>query len=485
MVAFALIALVSAGLRAAAEPLEIPWGTAPRIDGIFGPAEWEGSATVQMEAGHGTIEVHVHLVHDGQQLYLAFEYVENPHDELIFPEILISPSGVRTDEWADVDWWFHVSATNCDAQGTYDDYSRCAYMRPLWLGRPNYPTRGYQAVHATEIRIPFSMVGIEPGRPFGLALSVDCYPSETRGYWPDGASVSSPATWGEAVLEPCATAAAVAPRQIAYCRQPMDGRGAHQIYLINIDGTADRRLIDAEIGLNHHSWSPDGRQLAAVGYVDESTWSIYRFSAEGTDLTRLTTTEDVWDTEPAWSPDGRMISFTRAYPDEDDREELWLMNADGSEQRWIGRTGFAAQWSCDGTRLVYSAVRDGRCDLYTCAFDGSDELRLTDTTGDEAFPCWSPDGGRVAFARRVDERYDSWEIFVINADGTGERQLTSNRSYDSYPRWSADGAMLSFESDRSGPQRWEIYTMNADGSHVMRITWMPGTFTAINGAWRP
>src|SRR5512137_1809353 len=123
-------------------------------------------------------------------------------------------------------------------------------------------------------------------------------------------------------------------REIAYCFQPMVA-GIHQIYIIRSDGTGQHRLINAALGLNHHSWAPDGKRLAAVGYPDAATWSIYSFAADGTDLTRLTSTPDVWDSDPAWSPDGMRITFTRIYPGLGDREELWIMNADGSECHWL------------------------------------------------------------------------------------------------------------------------------------------------------
>lgn len=184
-----------------ASPLEIPLGSAPEVDGAFDPSEWSDATTVEFTVNDGVIDVRVHLVHDDEQLYVAFEYVVNPDAELIIPEILIDPNNGKSQDWADDDWWFHVSAQNCDAQGEYDNYGRCGLARPAWLGRPNFaPGSASVPLDAIEIRIPFSMVGIAPGEPFGLSLTVNAWPSDTRGYWPDGGSIESPATWGEAVL---------------------------------------------------------------------------------------------------------------------------------------------------------------------------------------------------------------------------------------------------------------------------------------------
>lgn len=87
---------------------------------------------------------------------------------------------------------------------------------------------------------------------------------------------------------------------IAYCYQPLQGPALKEIYAINADGTGNTKLSDAQIGLNHHDWSPDAQSIAAVGYVSQATWSIYVFSADdGGNLTRLTSTDGVWDSEPA------------------------------------------------------------------------------------------------------------------------------------------------------------------------------------------
>ena len=104
---------------------------------------------------------------------------------------------------------------------------------------------------------------------------------------------------------------------IAYCYQPMSGDSLHQIFAVNLDGSDDRKLIDVSIGLNHHDWSPDAKKIVAVGYLNQSTWLIYTFDVNGSNLTRLTNTQGVWDSEPIWSPDMTQIAFTRIYQDED------------------------------------------------------------------------------------------------------------------------------------------------------------------------
>lgn len=273
---------------------------------------------------------------------------------------------------------------------------------------------------------------------------------------------------------------------ISYCYQPLVS-GVHQIYCINSDGTNNRKIIEAAIGLNHHDWSPDTMKYTAVGYVGggNTTWSIYTFNHDGTGLTRLTYVNNVYDTEPAWSPDMTRISFTRTYPNQNMKHELWIMNSNGSNQHYIGIQGFMAKWSKDGTKFVYTSNQnDNRFDIYVCDTNGTNELRLTNYPGDKRFPVYSPDGSEIAFSEGTANSMTDWEIYKMKSDGTGIRQLTNNNAYEFCAQWSPDGNMFAYGSDVHESGKWEIYVMDTSGANVQRITYSPANITAINPVWR-
>jgi dipeptidyl aminopeptidase/acylaminoacyl peptidase len=80
----------------------------------------------------------------------------------------------------------------------------------------------------------------------------------------------------------------------------------------------------------------------------DDVWSI---NADGTDLTRLT--RSPWpEFDATWSPDGTQIAF-RSEPKDGD-PEIWLMNADGSEQQGLAR-GLSPAWSPDGSKIAYAS----------------------------------------------------------------------------------------------------------------------------------
>jgi TolB protein len=282
---------------------------------------------------------------------------------------------------------------------------------------------------------------------------------------------------------------------IAYCLMSSTPVPSATIFTINSDGTENKPLIAAAIGLNHLDWSPDGKYLVAVGYMDATftTWSIHTFAADGTNLKRITSKTGVADSEPAWSPDGTKITFTRVFWNSDGtmgRTELWVTNIDGSGQHYIGIEGFASKWSPDGTRLIYSSQKSGNYEIYTCLIDGTNEQCLTNTSAHESYPVWSSDGKQIAFCAstgvfNTQEALVTYEVYLMNTDGTNIRQLTNNNCYDGYPRWSPDNTRLVFNSDMHDNGQHEIYTMNIDGTNIKRVTNTTRGATALNPVWRP
>jgi dipeptidyl aminopeptidase/acylaminoacyl peptidase len=273
---------------------------------------------------------------------------------------------------------------------------------------------------------------------------------------------------------------------ISYCYQPMiPSIGLAQIYAINADGTNNRQIINTPVGLCHQDWSNDTMKFAAVGYVSSSTWSIYTFNSNGTNFVRLTNANNVWDSEPVWSPDKGKISFSRVYPNQNMRRELWIMNSDGSNQHYIGIEGWFAKWSKDGTKFVYCSKKNNNYfDIYVCDTSGINEQRLTYLTVDAMCPVYSPNGTEIAYTAGSSSNLSVCEIYKMNSDGTNIRQLTNNNSFDYYPRWSPDGTMFAFVSDRHEAEKMEVYIMDTSGTNAQRVTYSPANVTAVNPVWR-
>jgi len=168
------------------------------------------------------------------------------------------------------------------------------------------------------------------------------------------------------------------------------------------------------------AWSPDGRKIAFVSDRDLNP-GIYVMNADGSRQRRLTGEADL-NAGQTWSPDGRKLAFLvpggRV-------SELYVVNADGSGRRKLTRdAGIAAPaWSPDGRKLAFRSDRNGNAEIYVA--DGSGLRRLTRNPASDDGPAWSPDGRKIAFSRWHDGDGD---VYLMNADGSGQTRLTHHGS---------------------------------------------------------
>ena len=131
------------------------------------------------------------------------------------------------------------------------------------------------------------------------------------------------------------------------------------------------------------------------------------------------------------------------------------------------------------SRIVFSSDRDGDFDIYSTLPDGSDLKRLSNNSGYDDMPAWSPDGNKIAF---VSDRHGSPEIYVMHADGSRVRRLTDDNGPDNaLPAWSPDGSRIAWSSERNGNR--DIHLMDADGSNRINLTNHPGYDSSP--AWSP
>ena len=82
----------------------------------------------------------------------------------------------------------------------------------------------------------------------------------------------------------------------------------------------------------------------------------------------------------------------------------------------------------------------------------------------------SPDGQTIAFSYKGD-------LFTVSTQGGTARQLTSNAAYDAYPVWSADGQRIAFASAREGSL--DVYIVGKDGGTPTRLTTDIGNETPL------
>ena len=107
------------------------------------------------------------------------------------------------------------------------------------------------------------------------------------------------------------------------------------------------------------------------------------------------------------SPDGKRVVYTVAYysvPENKSNREVFVMNADGSDNKQITKTGFAeneAVWIKGGTKIAFLGNESGSRQLWEMNPDGTDRKRLSDYDKDIEGFAFSPDEKKVLFISQV------------------------------------------------------------------------------------
>ena len=213
-----------------------------------------------------------------------------------------------------------------------------------------------------------------------------------------------------------------------------------------------------------------------------SAFKILYATDSGKVLKQLTTVPG-YNAEATLSADGKKIVFTSS---RDGDLEIYTMNPDGSEvKRLTHQLGYDGGpfFSPNGQWIVYRAhhptaedevaryksllaqglVEPMQMDLYVMRADGSEQRRITNLGGASFAPFFFPDSRRIIFASNYQNPGTSeFGLYAVNRDGSKLEPITFTGGFNAFPQFSPDGKRLVFASNRNAKQPHEVNIFLAD-----------------------
>ncbi len=231
--------------------------------------------------------------------------------------------------------------------------------------------------------------------------------------------------------------------------------GEHGLYLINADGTNERKIFSERAQFFAPKWSPDGQYI------------VFERGDDVLNCTRI----NIDDLDPA----NACLPGLQPHNGTEIQQKLARVDTNGQNYQDIPVLPRARVPDWNSAGIVYQSP--GGIQVTQDQPGAQSKLVFFQIRKQyELDPDWQPNGGRIIFQRREN---DHWEIYSVALDGSGLTALTYPKftlvdklPSNVAPAWSPDGNHIVFLSNRQPNQsagEWDVWVMDADGSNQRRL----------------
>jgi serine/threonine protein kinase/Tol biopolymer transport system component len=264
-------------------------------------------------------------------------------------------------------------------------------------------------------------------------------------------------------------------RQFVFLRLSPDG--THEDLLIaDADGKNEKLLISKKppefmTFESQPAWSPDGKTIAfAAGLNDsgERKMQVAGVNLADNSVFPITNPDFAKVSQVAWHSRGDRILAVARKTVSAENEQIFSVNYPGGEAEALTNdindySGISV--SADASRIVTLAPERIARVWLTDLSDETIEPQIISAGSDDGFGVSWLNNDQIIYGSNASGNADVW---ICEKDGSGARQLTMDSGMDTAPSASADGKTIVFESNRSGNDH--VWAMNSDGSNQRQLT---------------
>ncbi len=194
-----------------------------------------------------------------------------------------------------------------------------------------------------------------------------------------------------------------------------------EIYEANPDGSDLKPLTHAKGYDAEGSYSPDGKQIVFCSQRDGDL-QLWIMNADGSAARKLTDAPGCYNGGPFFSPDGKRVIF-RADRKKKDYLQIYVINSDGTHERQltdIEGVNWGPYWHPDGKHVIYSGADHSdpnarpNYDLWLLNVETGKKTRITFAPGADVLPAFSPDGKKLMWTSTRDGRMPGSQLFIAD-----------------------------------------------------------------------
>jgi TolB protein len=211
------------------------------------------------------------------------------------------------------------------------------------------------------------------------------------------------------------------------------------LYEMDADGNNVTKVSDLRLEDSWMSSRKEGQELVVSGRKGkEIRYQLFIINSQTGKYTQITNDTAAFYRDPCFSPDGKRIVFAyqKNKRDQTSHEELYIMNADGTDMKQI---------------TTYP----------------EENISAKDHGYKAGAPKWHPTENFITYISKQNNKHN---IFAVTPDGSKQWKLTENKSNEGWHDWSADGYWLVYDSASDDESQYHIILMNWKTKELKQLT---------------